>query len=68
MKPAEYVIKAFGGVRVTARLLKLSPSTVSRWQRTGFIPGEHHVPILKAAKKCKLDITAEHLVYGGRKK
>ena len=68
MKPAAYVIQEFRGVRATARVLGLSPSTVSRWQRTGLIPGEHHVPILKAAKKSGIDISADNLVYGGRKK
>lgn len=32
IKPAEYVIKVFGGVRETARKIKRDPASVSRWQ------------------------------------
>jgi len=67
MKPASYVIRTFRGVRATARLLGLDPSTVSRWQRTGFIPSRHHANILAKAKLLNKRLTATNLIYGDAK-
>jgi len=67
MKPTMCVFRAFGGVRATARMLGLSPSTVSRWQRTGFIPSRHHANILAKAKLLNKRLTAKNLIYGDSK-
>lgn len=74
MSPATKVIKAFGGVRPLARLLKdaghqVSPSTICRWDkpadiggRGGLIPSRHHRILLRLAKKNHIDLKAEDLV------
>jgi len=67
MKPASYVIRTFRGVRATARMLGLSPSTVSRWQRTGYVPSRHHANILAKAKLLNKRLTAKNLIYGDAK-
>jgi len=67
MKPASYVIRTFRGVRATARLLGLDPSTVSRWQRTGYVPSRHHTNILAKAKLLNKRLTAKNLIYGDSK-
>lgn len=67
--PAERVIRAFGGVRETARALELNPSSVCRWRKPkkargsgGLIPSEHHVDILVAARQLGKNIRAEDLI------
>lgn len=71
MNPAEYCIKIFGGVRATARALKRSPSTVSKWRKSrkdggtgGQIPTMVQPKVLKIAAERKLPITANDLIYG----
>jgi hypothetical protein len=67
MTPAEKVIKAFGGVRPTARVLGLEPSTVSYWvnrkkkKAKGSIPVWHHKNILKVANQLKIPLTKDDL-------
>ena len=69
--PAAVVIEAFGGVRPTARVLGVSPSTVSRWnspdrnkKHVGTIPANMHRAIITASKRRRLGITPHHLIYG----
>jgi len=71
LKPAQYVIHIFKGVRATARAIGRSPGAVSRWNRPrsldgcyGNIPGSAQRIILRIAKKKKLDITACDLLCG----
>ena len=71
MKPADYIIHIFGGVRPTARALNRAPSSVTAWRwprkRKGLnhtIPSALHQKILKIAKDEGLDITASDLIYG----
>lgn len=65
LKPAEYVVHIFGGVRASARKLKISPSTVSRWRTTGGeVPTRARKKILKYAMKNGMDITPSHLEWG----
>jgi transposase len=71
VRPADYVISQFKGVRATARALGRHPSTVSRWQRTkdergtdGQIPRQVMSKILAKARELKLDITVQDLLLG----
>jgi hypothetical protein len=71
LSPAKYVIHVFGGVRPTARAIGRDPSTVCKWPLPraqkgcdGKIPGGVFRTILKEAKKRKLDITANDLIFG----
>lgn len=71
LNPAKYVIKVFGGVRVTAKLLDRDPGSISRWQtpktRGGYggrIPNSSRLPILKIARQNNLPITSEDLDFG----
>ncbi len=70
MKPAAFVIKKFGGIRACALAIGRSPSSVSRWNKPrkngggkGQIPVTAQRDILKAAKKLKLKIKAEDLIF-----
>ena len=75
MSPAEYVIYVFGGVRKTARAIGRSPTTVSKWPKPnnkkgsdGRVPGTAQAIVLEIAKKMKLDIKPEDLLYGRKVK
>jgi len=74
LSPAEYVISQFKGVRKTARAIGRSPGSVSKWQKAdrdgiiGGIPSGAQHAILDAAKKLKLNITADHLINGYKPK
>lgn len=60
--PKQIVVEMFG-VRGTARLLKLSPGAVSKWDT---IPSKHHKPLLDAAKAAKKKLTPEMLILGAK--
>lgn len=67
--PAARVIAAFKGVRETARILNISSSTVSRWQKSkdeggtgGRVPTKHQAEILRVAKERGVALTAEGLI------
>lgn len=67
--PAAKVIKAFGGVRATARRLNRNSSTISRWQiererggTGGRIPASLQGEILELAKEDGLLLTADDLI------
>lgn len=67
--PADRVIAAFKGVRATARVLNISSSTVSRWQKErdeggtgGRVPTKHQATILRIAGERGLELTAEELI------
>lgn len=69
--PAEYVIMVFKGVRSLGRALKCNPSAISRWKRSredggceGNIPSGAQRKILELARKNKLDITPNDLMFG----
>jgi hypothetical protein len=62
--PAELVIGAFNGVRATARELGCDPSAVSRWKKTGLIPGSYQRRILELAWERGVDLTAHDLIFG----
>ena len=71
LRPADYVIHIFGGVRATARALGRSPSSVSRWQTytnrdgvVGAIPSALQALILDRAEELDLDISAVDLIQG----
>lgn len=71
LSPANYIISIFGGVRATARALKRSPSTVSKWRKSrkeggtgGQIPTMIQPKVLKIAAERKLPITPNDLIYG----
>ncbi len=70
MSPAQKVIKAFGGVRATARALGLNSSSVSRWDAprekrglSGRVPSVHQAKILRLAKRGGLKIAASDLIH-----
>lgn len=67
--PASRVIKAFGGVRETARVLDISSSTVSRWQKDreeggtgGRVPTKHQSAVLKHSEDRGLGLTPADLI------
>lgn len=62
--PANYVIEVFGGVRKLARALNKTPSTISKWQKTGRVPSSSQEDILQKAEAMGLDVTAEDLIRG----
>lgn len=71
LRPAEYVIRVFKGVRATARAIGRNPSSVSKWQKerenrgtSGQIPHAVQRTILEQARERGLDITAEDLILG----
>jgi len=64
--PAEWVIEQFGGIRKTARRLKVTPPAIMYWKngREGLIPSKFHVPILMLARKLEVDVKVNDLIYG----
>ena len=75
MTPADYAIHIFGGIRPLARAIGRSHTSVSKWRYrrenrgcNGNVPSLAQRRILEIAKKKKLDITPEDLVYGRRVK
>lgn len=77
--PAEHVIRVFGGVRATARAIGRAHTAVVLWRKPkaeggtgGKIPNAAITVIADLARRQKLDITADDLIYGrdvdGRKK
>lgn len=64
ISPAQLVVSAFGGVRATARVLRVDPSCVSRWQMTGLVPTSRQRRVLELAWSMGIDLTANDLVFG----
>ena len=65
MNAPDYVIHIFGGVRATARAIGRDPSAVSKWRHeTKIIPTAAQRIILDIARRKKLPITANDLIYG----
>lgn len=66
LKPAEYVIKEFGGVRATARVIGYTPEAISKWryQGRGRVPSGVQELILDKAVEMGRDITARDLIKG----
>lgn len=69
MKPANYVISIFGGVRPLARLLGVDPSVVSRWPapkerrgQGGLVPSKYQGQLLRLARRKRLPLKAEQLI------
>lgn len=69
MKPAEYVISLFGGVRPTARALNLNPATIVRWKKAredggsgGYIPTKNQTLILSTAERMGIAVDPARLV------
>lgn len=67
--PAERVIRAFKGVRATARALGLDCSSVSRWPAPkakrgldGRVPSVHQARILVLSDEAGLGLTADDLI------
>lgn len=66
LRPAEYVIHCFKGVRAAAREINRSPAAVSKWvsRDRGRVPGLAMASILTSAKRLGLDIQPNDLIYG----
>lgn len=71
LKPAEYVIMAFGGVTACARAIGMNKSSVHKWKKSkenrgcdGMIPTANQVKVLEAAKLLGIDVTPTDLVLG----
>jgi hypothetical protein len=62
--PVQCVIKAFGGVRKTARAIGRTPGAISLWKHRDWIPSEISALVLKKARESGLDLTAEDVVLG----
>ena len=71
LSPAEFVIRTFGGVRRTARLVGRSAPSVSKWRAPkhkrgtgGMVPMGVMQTILKIARVRQIDIDASDLING----
>jgi hypothetical protein len=66
LTPAECVIRAFGGVRKTAKAIGRTPSNISKWTRRceGVIPEKTVRTVLEQAEAMGLDLTARDLILG----
>lgn len=64
LTPAECVIRAFGGVRKTAKGLSRMPGAVIYWKRRGLVPNAVQVVVLSLANKGIIKITADELIKG----
>lgn len=64
MTPADVVISLFGSVRKCAKALNRHQSSVSYWRRSGRVPHDVQIIILKKAKAGELQIEAEQLIIG----
>ena len=50
MIQSQYIVSQFGGASRLARALNKTPSTIQRWQQSGYIPGRHYAAIFAAAR------------------
>lgn len=73
IRPADYVIQIFGGVRATARAVGRSAPSICKWRQSrsrggtgGNIPNAAQMRILKIAARLNLDITPSDLIWGRR--
>lgn len=66
LKPAEYVVLIFGGVRILGRAIGRQPSAISQWftRGGGQIPKGAMIPIITAALRLNLDISTNDLLFG----
>ena len=64
LNPAQCLVKAFGGVRPAARILKRSPGSVGRWVKNGTVPTSIQKTALRKAVLNGYDLTANDLIYG----
>ncbi|MGO9432658.1 carph-isopro domain-containing protein [Rhodoblastus sp.] len=69
LEPASSIIAKLGGPSKVAAVVGVHPTRVSNWKRArasggtgGRIPQAHHLVILRAAKECGAEITAEDLL------
>lgn len=51
MTSADIVIARFGGIRATARALRIHASSVLRWKRSGSVPLKRWNALLSAAQR-----------------
>lgn len=64
LSPAQCVIRAFGGVRKTAKAVGRQPGAVTQWKRHGLVPPRIQLLVLRMAQEGKIVITAEELIAG----
>lgn len=64
LSPQQVVVRAFGGVRPTARAIGYDCAKVSRWGQHGLIPAKYQRVILQAAWDQGIDLTANDLIFG----
>lgn len=64
LNPAEVVIKAFGGLRATARAMGLTPPSICYWRRNGIIPGRQMTRVLKIAAEKGIKLAHRDVVEG----
>lgn len=64
LTPVDCVIRAFGGVRRTARALHRQPGAVIKWRARGLVPNALQAEILALAQTGSIVITAEMLILG----
>jgi hypothetical protein len=60
--PAEYIISLFGGVRATARALKMTGPSVGYWRRKGYVPNKNITLILAVCRDMGIRIDRNKLV------
>lgn len=64
VSPAQCVVRAFGGVRKTARAVGRTPGAVVAWRKTGNVPGAVQRRVLALAEAGDITITATQLIKG----
>jgi hypothetical protein len=65
LDPANYIIAKFKGTRGLAKAIDVDHAWISRWRKRGFIPAQHQITVLEAAKKQNIPLSPTEVIYGG---
>lgn len=63
LNPGQLVVSLFG-VRPLAAEIQVSPTTVLHWRDKGEVSADKQKAILELARKRRVPLTAEELIYG----
>src|SRR3954452_19921794 len=63
-RPAEAIIRRFGGQSALASLLGRRQSTIEHWASTGRIPAQWHQPLMSLARQRGVVLEAKDFVEG----
>lgn len=62
LKPVQFAIVKFEGIRPLARAINIDSAYVHRWRESGLIPSKHQIDIIEASNNM---ITPKEIIYGG---